>query len=215
MKVKKFGHCCLLIEEDGVRTLTDQGGYTDLDVVVRQSRNIDVILITHEHADHIHVPSLKRLLENNDCARVITNGGVGRLLDEQDIGYEVLEDGQSLDVDGVKFEAFDSKHEEIYNDFGQVQNTGFFINDKLFYPGDSFHDPEREIDVLTLPVAGPWCKIGDAVKYALKVKPKKAFPVHDGMLRIKGANHNVPGKFLSENGIEFVIIGEGESYEFR
>ncbi len=189
MKVKKFGHCCLLIEEDGVRTLTDQGGYTDLDVVVRQSRNIDVILIT--------------------------NGGVGRLLDEQDIGYEVLEDGQSLDVDGVKFEAFDSKHEEIYNDFGQVQNTGFFINDKLFYPGDSFHDPEREIDVLALPVAGPWCKIGDAVKYALKVKPKKAFPVHDGMLRIKGANHNVPGKFLSENGIEFVIIGEGESYEFR
>jgi len=64
MKVKKFGHCCLLIEEDGVRTLTDPGGYTDLDVVVRQSRNIDVILITHEHADHIHVPSLKRLLEN-------------------------------------------------------------------------------------------------------------------------------------------------------
>ncbi|MAG61269.1 hypothetical protein CMI43_00390 [Candidatus Pacearchaeota archaeon] len=214
MKVKKFGHCCLLIEEKGIRILTDPGGYTDLDVVVRQARNIDVILITHEHADHIHVLSLKRLLENNNGVRIITNEGVGKLLDGEGIKYEVLGDGNVIDIDGVKFEAFNGNHEEIYNDFGQVQNTGFFINDRLFYPGDSFHDPEREVDILALPVAGPWCKIGDAVRYALKVKPKKVFPVHDGMLRIKGANHKVPSRFLGKNGIEFVVIGEGNSYDF-
>ena len=215
MKVRKFGHCCLLIEEKGIKILTDPGAYTDLDVVVRGSKDVDVILITHEHADHIHVPSLKRLLEDNTDVRIITNKGVGKLLYAESIRHEILEDGQSIDVDGVRLEAFDGKHEEIYGEFGDVQNTGFFISDKLFYPGDSFHDPKREVDVLALPVAGPWCRVADAVAYALRVKPKKAFPVHDGMLSIKGANHKVPEKFLGESGIEFVVIEEGESYEFE
>jgi len=155
MKVKKFGHCCLLIEEKGIKILTDPGAYTDLDIVVKEALDVDVILITHEHADHVHVPSLVKLLENNEGVRVITNVSVGKLLDAESIKYEVLEDGKSLEIDGVKFEAFDGKHEEIYGEFGQVQNTGFFINDSLYYPGDSFHDPEREVDVLALPVAGP------------------------------------------------------------
>lgn len=177
MKVKKFGHCCLLIEEKGIKILTDPGAYTDLDVVVKEARDVDVILITHEHADHVHVPSLKKLVENNMNARVITNVSVGKLLDAENIKYEVLEDGQSKEVGGVIIEALDGQHEEIYGRFGDVQNTGFFIGDKLFYPGDSFHLPGRGVDVLALPVAGPWCRIADAVNYALKIKPKKAFPV--------------------------------------
>ena len=200
---------------EGSKILTDPGAYTDLDIVVKEALDVDVILITHEHADHIHIPSLVKLIANNVNARVITNGGVGKLLDAEEIKYEILEDVKSLDIDGVKLEAFDGKHEEIYGEFGNVQNTGFFINSKLFYPGDSFHDPEREVDVLALPVAGPWCRVADAVAYALRVKPRKAFPVHDGMLSIKGANHKVPEKFLGESGIEFVVIEEGESYEFE
>ena len=215
MKVTKLGHCCLLIEEKGLRILTDPGGYADLDMVIKEAKDIDVILITHEHADHIHVPSLKKLLENNPKAKVFTNKSVGKLVDDEDIKYEIVEDGQKFEVNGILFEAIEGKHEVIYKGYGNVQNTGFFINDKLFYPGDSFKDPEKKVDILALPVAGPWCKISDAVDYALKVKPRVAFPVHDGMLRIKGGNHGVPSKFLPENGINFVIIEEGKSHEFN
>lgn len=212
MKVKKFGHCCLLIEEKGVRILTDPGGYIDFDAVIKEAVGIDIILVTHEHGDHIHVPSLKKVIENNNEAKIITNSGVGKLLDSEGIKYDVLEKG-SLEFKGIKLEALECRHEEIYEDYGMVQNTGFFINDRLFYPGDSFHDPQREVDILALPVAGPWCKIGDAVRYALKVRPKKAFPVHDSMLKM--SFNKVPEKFLSEEGIDFIVIEDGDSWEFK
>lgn len=52
MKITKFGHCCLLIEENGVRILTDPGTYSTQQSEVK---NIDFVLITHEHADHFQL----------------------------------------------------------------------------------------------------------------------------------------------------------------
>ena len=97
-----------------------------------------------------------------------------------------------------------------------MQNTGYFVDNKLFYLGDSFRNPEKPVDILALPVAGPWCKIPDAIRYALIVKPKKVFPVHDGMLQVEriGPVHKIPEKVLSENGIEFIAMNYGEEKEF-
>ncbi len=70
--------------------------------------------------------------------------------------------------------------------------------------------------VLALPVAGPWCKIADAIRYALKVKPKFAFPVHDGMLqkeRVGGA-HRIPDLVLAKNDIKFIAMNAGDEIEF-
>jgi hypothetical protein len=46
--------------------------------------------------------------------------------------------------------------------------------------------------------------------------PKKAFPVHDGMLQSDriGASHRIPEKVLTENGIEFVAMNDGDEREF-
>jgi len=213
MKIKKFGHCCLLIEIDGVKLLTDPGSYTAEQQI---SEKIDAVLITHEHADHLHVESLKEVLKNNPEAVVITNTGVGAKLDEVAISHSVIDGRNKTEVKGIEIEAYDGKHEEIFEEIGQVQNTGYFIAGKLFYPGDSFKDPEREVDVLALPVAGPWCKIPDAVRYALQVKPKKAFPVHDGMIKPDslGLTQRIPEKVLGEHGIEFIILNAGEEKEF-
>ena len=213
MKITKFGHCCLLIEENGLRILTDPG---NLSIKQDSVKDIDIILITHEHADHFHIPSLKNVLENNSKAKVITNISVSKLIEKEDlsISFLAMENGQKEYFGRVILEAIEGKHEEIYKDFGQVQNTGFFINNKLFYPGDSFKEINRPVEILALPVAGPWCKILDAVNYALKVKPKIAFPVHDGALKVKGGNHKVPETFLTKNNIKFVIIEEGKSAEF-
>ena len=75
----------------------------------------------------------------------------------------------------IKFKA-DGKHAEIFEEYGQVQNTGYFIENKLFYPGDAYTEPGKVVDVLALPVAGPWCKSAEAIAYAIRVQPKKAFP---------------------------------------
>jgi L-ascorbate metabolism protein UlaG (beta-lactamase superfamily) len=210
MKITKIGHCCLLIEEKGLRILTDPGNYsTGQDEVY----DIDMVLITHEHPDHLHIDSLKRVLQNNPEARVVTNTAVAVLLDEAGIAYSLLKHAESMTLQEVVIEAIEAPHAEIYSDWPRVLNTGFFIAEKLFYPGDAFTNPQRPVDILALPVAGPWMKISEALAYALEIKPRIAFPVHDGILKVCGTAHVAPEQILPKHGIEFRPLKENEVLE--
>lgn len=212
MKIKKIGHCCLVIKTGGATLLTDPGAFTNEQ---NSLLGIDAVLITHEHGDHFHIGNLQEILKNNPSAEVITNSAVGLELNDAGIAHKVVEGRDKTEIKGILIEAYDGKHEEIYKEMWQVQNTGYFIAEKLFYPGDSFFNPERPVDLLALPVAGPWCKLGDAIRYALSVKPKRAFPVHDGMIQPDklGVAHGAPSKVLPENGIEFFALKSSEEIE--
>ena len=63
MKIKKIGHCCLIIEENGKRIMTDPGFWTMEEQI--KEKNIDLIIITHEHNDHIHFESLSLPINPN------------------------------------------------------------------------------------------------------------------------------------------------------
>ncbi len=213
MNITKIGHCCLLVETKNLRILTDPGSFS---VGQNSLTNIDIILITHEHPDHLHVESVQEVLKNNPQALVITNSSVGKILDQIGVTYILTEGQDSTIQKDMTFRACDAKHEEIFEEFGQVQNTGYMIDDRLFYPGDAYSIPNQDIEILALPVAGPWCRIRDAIQYAIKAKPKKAFPVHDGMLQADriGSSHGAPKKALAEHGIEFVVMNAGDTHLF-
>ncbi len=225
MKITKLGHCCLVIEEEKrrgsadpfpskcLRILTDPGSYSTGQSKVK---NIDIILITHEHQDHLHIESLKSVLVNNPKAKVFTNRGVGKILDKEKVRYELLGHGQSKIIDGVWIEGFGDKHADLYTTVPVAINTGYLIAKRFFYPGDAFYNPKKGVEILALPVAGPWMKISEAVDYAKEIKPKICFPVHDGMLlpdRI-GAAHRIPQNVLEAMGTKFVVLKEGEEREF-
>lgn len=211
MKITKLGHCCLIIEVDGIRILTDPGMFsTKQDEVT----DIDVILITHEHQDHLHIDSLKAVLQHNPKARIITNRGVGKLLEKEGIACELLENGQHVTISGVLLEGLGEKHATIYQDYGQVINTGYFIASRFFYPGDAFTDPQRAVEILALPVAGPWMKISEAIEYAKLIKPRVTFPVHDGILTYTKPFYAPLEKFLVSEGINVTIVATGETKEF-
>jgi len=220
MRITKLGHCCLLINIGSLMILTDPGNFSDAQNTLT---GIDIVLITHEHADHFHIDSVKALLEHNPHMKIITNSGVAQKIDEAGIGatYQILEGRNIAQLGNIQIEAFDHKHEEIYEEIGQVQNTGYLINNYFFYPGDSFCVPKSSdgshisINTLALPVAGGWCKNGDAIRYALEVRPKIAIPVHDGMLQDNrfGSVHKAPEQILKKNDINFKPLIAGESVE--
>lgn len=192
----------MLVEVDNTRILTDPGSFSNFKQDNLQ--NIDLILITHEHGDHLHIDSLRNVLKGNPDAKIITNSGVGKLLDAEGIDYEVIEHMQSNAFAGLQIEGFGEVHAEIYGDFGIVNNTGYFIANKFFYPGDALTNPHKPIELLALPVVGPWLASKNCVDFAKEVKPKKAFPVHDGFLEVPGPFQYIPQTLLTPEGIEFI-----------
>src|SRR3989338_2630038 len=208
MKVTKLGHCCLVVEINGKRIMTDPGSYTITEQ--EAEKNIDLIVITHEHSDHLHTESLKNILANNPSAIVVTNTGVGKIIGEAKIKYKKLEDGQSGNFAEVYLEAHGDKHAEIYQDFGMVQNTGYFIGKDLFYPGDSFTNPNKKVQILALPVLAPWLKIKESIEYAIALKPRVAFPVHDWNIKNASFLNKIPPIALAKHNVEFKILEMGK-----
>ncbi len=208
MKIKKLGHCCFIAEpKEGVRIMTDPGVFSGLQ---NEEKGIKAILITHEHGDHLHVESLKKVLENNPNAVVITNTSVGKILDGENITYTKIEEGEKIEIEGVTISGFGDIHAEIYEDFGKVQNTGYMI-DNLCYGGDAFNYPDADVDILALPIVGPWMKLKDAIEYAKNIRPRICFPVHDAIVQESAAFFwKTPELLLSKDNILFKKLELGK-----
>jgi L-ascorbate metabolism protein UlaG (beta-lactamase superfamily) len=201
----------MVIEEGDLRILTDPGNYS---TAQNDVTNIDVILITHEHQDHFHIDSLKQVMKQNPNARIVTNSSVQKIVREAGFESEIVDEGKKIEIKSITLEGFGTTHAEIYKEYNVVENTGYFIAEKLFYPGDALTDPGKKVDVLALPVAGPWIKISEAIEYGKRLHPRIAFPVHDGGLKITTPFHKTAETFLSKEGIQFMAVEIGKEYEF-
>jgi len=131
----------------------------------------------------------------------------------------VVGDGESVTLLGVLIEGFGTEHAKVYGDTPNVENTGYMVADKFYFPGDNFHPPavgqaRREVSVLALPVAGPWMKISEAVDFAKLIKAPKAFGVHDGMITpdFRPFIGMILKNYVPET--EYTALADGESKEF-
>lgn len=216
MKITKYGHCCMYIEVDGARILTDPGNYeyAGMGAEPKIFRYLDAVIITHEHQDHFHLPSLSVVMANNRAAKVYTTASVQALMAAEGRNAEVLEDGQTIMVKTVPITGVGKEHAEIYGGFNRAPNTGVLIAQRFFYPGDAFTNPGVPVEILALPIAGPWMKIKEAIDFCLALKPQSAFPVHDGMLKTAVAQHKALAEALPAAKIEFRPADLGVAMEF-
>lgn len=203
MKITKLGHCCLVIEIDNIKILTDPG---NLNEYPQNLPKFDAILITHEHEDHLHLSFLEKIIAKDHNAKIYCNKEVAKLLDKERIKYNLIKDNSTFNALSISIEMFESLHSPIYEGLPRVLNTGFLIDKRLYIPGDSLELPNFNIEILALPVAGPWLKLAECIDYAKKVMPKVALPIHDGMLSSLGSTHNIPVLKLEEVGIKFIKI---------
>jgi L-ascorbate metabolism protein UlaG (beta-lactamase superfamily) len=212
MKITKFGHACLLVEEGEARILIDPGSYSG----TVTAENLTAVLITHNHQDHLDIDLLKSILSKNAAVQVITVAEAGQNLDEAGIAFSAIEDGAELIVADVSVRSFGKQHSYIYGETPKCQNTGFMIANRFYYPGDSFHIPNAPVEILALPVAGPWMKLAECIDYAKAVKPKIIIPVHDGFIREdRGASlRRFPLMFLEPEGIELRDMHDGSVETF-
>ncbi len=216
MTITKYGHCCLVIEVDGVKILTDPGNheFASMGADPKKLPLVDAVVITHEHQDHFHLPALNTVLANNRGVPVYTTASVFRLLTQEGRTSSVLQDGDTASVRGVPITGMGKQHAEIYGDWNRVENVGILVAKKFFYPGDAFTSIGAPVDILALPIAGPWMKIQEAADYALTVKPKYCFPVHDGMLKTVVPQHRLLEHLLPPAGITFQSAELGKPMKY-
>src|SRR6185437_79091 len=162
MNITKLGHCCLVLEVNGVKIITDPGNFTEAQNTLT---GIHILLITHEHQDHFHTQSVAAIVKNNPDIEVVCNKAVAALIAKENIPCKVsvVSDGESVTAAGVLIEGFGTEHAPIYGDMGKVENTGYMVANTFYFPGDNFHAPGKAIEVLALPVAAPWMKISECV----------------------------------------------------
>lgn len=212
MHITKFGHSCVLIEEQSAKILIDPGVYSHGH---EERTGLDAVLITHEHPDHCSVDSLYKIMANNPQATVITNSGTAEVVKKAGIPYRILDAGQSTTVKDVTVEGFGTDHNIIHSSIPIIRNTGYLIANTFFHPGDSYTVPDKAVTILALPTGGPWLKIGEAIDFALKVHPRIAFPIHDAMFKFPEFGHKWPGQILTTaSDTQWDIIEDGQTKEF-
>lgn len=213
MRITKYGHACLLIEEAGVKFLIDPGVFNASPSV----EGIDALLITHEHQDHIDVAQVRSVLAGSPGARVITHEAVGKILDTEGIAYELIKDGETVTIKDVPITSYGVDHAAIYESMPTFRNTGFMIAHRFYFPGDSFHVPGEPVEILALPTGGPWMKQSESIEFARTVAPKYVIPVHDAMYTEEfrtGVVNRLTQTLLGSSDTQFRDMKPGSVEEF-
>ncbi|QJU55311.1 MBL fold metallo-hydrolase [Herbiconiux sp. KACC 21604] len=209
MKITHYGHACVLLETDAARALIDPGAYcTGFD----ELRDLDLVLITHQHPDHVAPERLAALLEANPRARVVTNAGVAEALGLTEA--IVVAAGDVVEENGLRVRATGEKHGAIHALVPDVVNTGFVVDDLVWHPGDSFDGGEQHAPVLLVPAGGPWMKIGEAVDFVRAERPRVAVPIHQaGLAAVHRELHYSLLGNLAPEGTTLLVLEEGTPTE--
>lgn len=182
MKLTKYEHSCFSVESDGKAILVDPGIFTKL---LTLGNNIVAIFLTHQHGDHVNPELIKTLLEANPEAGLY--GTRDTAIANTGLPITVMHSGETVARDGFEVTFYgDGQHATIHPDKPRVENLGLLINEKIFYPGDSYTKCDMPVEVLLMPTAAPWTKVGEGVDYLGEVKANVVIPTHDFILSSEG-----------------------------
>jgi L-ascorbate metabolism protein UlaG (beta-lactamase superfamily) len=198
-RVTYIGHATVLVELDGVRLLTDPvlrrrllHLRRDAAVSAGSLDDLDAVLISHAHWDHLDVPSLTQLGRG---LQVVVPHGAGRILRRRRFADVVEVDvGETVDIGGVAVTATYAQHDAGRGPLGiDAPALGYRVTGsrRIYFAGDTDLFPAMAelapLDLALLPVAGwgPRLPPGhlDARRAAEALRllePRMAVPIHWG-----------------------------------
>ncbi len=180
LEIVFIGHSTLAMQVGSLKIHIDpQSRYTDYS----RWEKADLILITHEHADHLDLKAISSL--SGPQTRIITSKAVR---DKIGMG-EVLEHGKSLAQGPLSVTAFPAYNitngREMYHPKSRLDN-GYILalgGLRVYVAGDTENIPEMasldSIDVAFLPMNQPFTMTVPQVAEAVRAfKPKIVYPYH-------------------------------------
>ncbi|GAA2627204.1 MBL fold metallo-hydrolase [Streptomyces axinellae] len=191
----KKGHSCVRLEKGGRTLVIDPGGFSEQDAAL----GADVLLVTHEHADHFDELRLRAAMEANPAAGIWTLRSVADQLSGAFPGrVHTVGHGDTFEAAGFQIEVHGELHAVIHPDMPRITNVGYVVDGLVFHPGDALTVPERPVKTLLLPLHAPWNKFSEILDYVRAVSPAYVYDIHDGLLNDNGLA--VLGRMLGEGG---------------
>jgi L-ascorbate metabolism protein UlaG (beta-lactamase superfamily) len=197
--VTYVGHATVLVELDGARLLTDpvlRDRVLHLrrapTAIVPPLGELDAVLVSHAHWDHLDLRSLERLGRG---VRIVIPRGAGKLVRRRGFANVVeLDLGDRVEIGSVSVTATRADHDAGRGPFGaRAPAFGYLIEGsrRVYFAGDTDLFPElaelAPVDLALLPVAGwgPRVPAGHldphrAAEAARLLTARAAVPIHWG-----------------------------------
>ena len=212
MELTTVGHSCVRLEKDGATLVFDPGVFSDASGALTGA---DVVLVTHEHADHLDTDAVRAAAEANADLEIWAPAAVAESL--ADLGGRVTtaEPDRAFDAAGFSVRTFGGQHAVIHPLLPIVANVAYLLDDAVFHPGDSFTVPTADVKALLVPIHAPWSKISEVIDFVISVRAPQAFQIHDGLLNDAGRGM-VEGhvtRFGAQFGTTFRHLDVRESVE--
>lgn len=203
--ITRIADSCLTVTTDEGTTLFDPGFFSwdadevDLDTI----GDVQRVMITHAHADHVKPEFVRWLVDRGDDVVVHANAHTVDLLAKE--GIEA-----TTDVPGDA--AVEDVDHEVLPNGSTMPNRSWTVGGLFTHPGDS-HQPTATAPVMALPLLAPWGSATAAVAFARRIGPQQVIPIHDFYMSQFGRDRigQMVSGVLAEHGIELLPLDWGDS----
>jgi L-ascorbate metabolism protein UlaG (beta-lactamase superfamily) len=158
---------------------------------IKAAGKADVLLISHEHFDHLSMDDIKKVVSSNtsivaapQCADTLKKVGAKEV--------KIVKPGEKVDVQGIAIEAVAAYNTNKINPDTKKpfhpkedNKVGFVVtvnNVRIYHAGDTDAIEEMKnirTDIALLPVSGTYVMTAEEAAAAVKmIKPKIVIPMH-------------------------------------
>ncbi len=200
MKITWLGQAGLLFETDGLKIMIDPYLSDSVEKLnpAKKRRvpvddkflkiNPDVIICTHDHIDHTDPETLEFFLNGEKKVDVLAPFNARETARKFGNGnnYILFNRHTEVSIGNVLFKAVKAEHSDLCSVGVIIEEGGkrYYITGDTLYNTEIFEDIPFGVDALFLPVNGEGNNMNmqDAKRFAEKINPKAAIPLHWGLL---------------------------------